>query len=67
MGMVLPAVILDDDKDGHDTYEARRDFNKYLIIQNIIVTVCCTPMLFFAQAKPPTPPSAAASKEEVKS
>jgi hypothetical protein len=32
MGMVLPAVILDDDKDGHDTYEARRDFNKYLII-----------------------------------
>jgi hypothetical protein len=54
LGFIMPAILIDN-KD--ETESWKKNFTKYLLVQNIIVTVLTIPLLIFARSKPPTPPS----------
>jgi hypothetical protein len=54
LGFVMPALLIDN-KDEPESW--KKNFTKYLLVQNIIVTALTIPLLIFARSKPPTPPS----------
>ncbi|CAI2366233.1 unnamed protein product [Moneuplotes crassus] len=64
LGFLLPLPLIGEkDAPPNNTPEhGQRIFFRYILIQNIIITVLGLPIIFFIRNHPPTPPSANAAK-----
>lgn len=59
IGYLLPLPIISD-KDIDPKSHGQKQFLKYILIQNIVITCLGIPIIFFIRNNPPTPPSASA-------
>lgn len=56
IGFAVPSFMMNDE-DAENPEQGRADFYKYLLVQNIIVTLLSLPLAFLARERPLTPPS----------
>ncbi len=63
-GFLLPLPLIgESDAPPHSTIEHGKSvFWRYILVQNIVITVLGLPIIFFIRNQPPTPPSASAAK-----
>jgi hypothetical protein len=63
-GFAIPSAFVSDHEDWtEDNKElTRHQINKYILWQNIIITVCAVPIIAFIKTEPKNPPSVAAAK-----
>ena len=48
-----------------DKEEAKRKIERFILVQNLLVTSCVIFIIIFARDKPPTPPSNSAEKKDL--
>ena len=61
IGFLLPLLFIGDD-DKNPTDDCKNKFEKYVLVQSIIITVLGLPIIFLIRNQPKTPPSSSAEK-----
>jgi len=61
-GFLLPLPLISDSDAEKPAPHGENVFFRYLLIQNIIITVLGLPIIFFVRNQPPSPPSSSAAK-----